>query len=157
MIFSISFIIFKIFKIKENNIDNWNIKKEINNNIIEKFRANSMASRRRQARARAKAKAKARSKARAKTKPKTKPKTIAKPKTKAKTRARTNDSVDDMCNNATNLFNTYKNLTDNNDIKKTIIKAVCNEKRSLKGDEKRKEVYKLMKIKQNELNKKLII
>ena len=98
MIFSISFI---IFKIKENNIDNWNIQKNINNNIIEKF----------------------------------------------------NDSVDDMCNNAIDLFKKNKNLTDNNDIKKTIIKAVCSQKNSVKGDKKRKQVYKIMKNKQEELNK----
>ena len=98
LIFSISFI---IFKIKENNIDNWNIQKNINNNIIEKF----------------------------------------------------NDSVDDMCNNAIDLFKKNKNLTDNNDIKKTIIKAVCSQKNSVKGDKKRKQVYKIMKNKQEELNK----
>ena len=101
MIFLISFI---IFKIKENNIDNWNIEKDINNNIIEKF----------------------------------------------------NDSVDDMCNNAIDLFKKNKNLTDNNDIKKTIIKAVCSQKNSVKGDIKRKQVYKKMKDKQEELNKILI-
>ena len=98
LIFSISFI---IFKIKENNIDNWNIQKNINNNIIEKF----------------------------------------------------NDSVDDMCNNAIDLFKKNKNLTDNNDIKKTIIKAVCSQKNSVKGDKKRKQVYKIIKNKKEELNK----
>lgn len=97
-------ISFIIFKIKENNIDNWNIEKDINNNIIEKF----------------------------------------------------NDSVDDMCNNAIDLFKKNKNLTDNNDIKKTIIKAVCSQKNSVKGDIKRKQVYKKMKDKQEELNKILI-
>ena len=47
-----------------------------------------------------------------------------------------------MCNNAIDLFKKNKNLTDNNDIKKTIIKAVCSQKNSVKGDKKRNRYIK---------------
>ena len=97
LIFSISFI---IFKIKEKKIDNWNITKNENNNIIENF----------------------------------------------------NDLVDDMCNNAKILFDKNKNITDNPEIKKTIINAVCNDVKSVAGNNIRKEIYQQLKKKQEELN-----